>query len=206
MQLRDWKIENLMKIVNCKLKISETRGFTMTELLVVISIIGLMTAISVPNFKEAQKSLALERASHQVAKDLKRAMEFTWRAQPFDNCPLGSSITGYGLYIPVVLGGTPATSYNIYADCTPAGEAPDRVYTLERDGVVEEIQLENNIEIFASFAAPFNVVFEPPIPIICIMSSSCANAGYVDIRVKDNVGMQRRVEVSNKGVINLTKP
>lgn len=201
MQLRDWKIENLMKIANCKLKISGTRGFTMTELLVVISIIGLMTAISVPNFKEAQKSLALERASHQVAKDLKRAMELAWRAQPFDNCPSGSSITGYGFYSSV-----PATSYNIYADCTPAGEVPDRVYTQERDGIVENIQLESNIEIFASFAAPFNVVFEPPIPIICIMSSSCANAGYIDIRVKDNIGMQRRVEISNKGVINLTKP
>lgn len=64
-------------------KKSRSSGFTLVEMLVVVGIVVLLTAITIPSLKTGEKSLALDREAHKVAQDIRRTLEFTLRAREF---------------------------------------------------------------------------------------------------------------------------
>src|SRR3989338_5009837 len=96
------------------------RGFTIPELLISVFIIVLMTAITFPNWRTGETTLALDRAAHKLSQDIRKATELAQRAQ-FSSCATGT-IRGYGMYIST---GTP-TSYTLYVECSvPTNETYD---------------------------------------------------------------------------------
>jgi prepilin-type N-terminal cleavage/methylation domain-containing protein len=168
----------------------ESNGFTFAEVLVVIAVIVLLTAILIPNWRLGEDQLTLQRSVAKVGQDISRAAELTLRVQSH-TCASGS-ISGYGIYFET---STPS-SYVIFADCNASS-----AYEAVSDDVVEQISLENRVEISALSPSPsFSVVFTPPKPAVSIMPGSVLE-GQVTLQIGG--GPTKAVRVNNKGVVDI---
>lgn len=86
------------------------KGFTLVELLVVMGIILLLSAIILPNYLQRERLLALQRSAAKLAQDLRRAQELAMSAKEFHySIPEG----GYGIYFKISEPGY----YILFADC-----------------------------------------------------------------------------------------
>ncbi|MCH7828639.1 prepilin-type N-terminal cleavage/methylation domain-containing protein [Patescibacteria group bacterium] len=167
-------------------------GYTMTELLVVVGIIVLMTSLILPNWRSGDRSLALARTAAKVGQDVRRAQELAMRAQAY-TCATGS-ITGYGIYFNV---NTPE-SYILFAECNDTN-----TYDAGLDGVVETITMESGVQMQSVTPTPaVSIVFIPPTPIVWIKPGDPSQAQIV-LERKDGVAGTRIVTVSSKGIIDV---
>jgi len=129
-----------------------SKGFTLIELIVVISIIVLITALTLPNYRAGDKLLALQRATHKLSQDLRRAQEMAISAKEFEG-----EVSAYGIY----LNEDQPTKYILFADIDG-----DQEYSGLNEQV-EEITLETNIEIrefYPIHQSSLHIVFSPPDP------------------------------------------
>jgi prepilin-type N-terminal cleavage/methylation domain-containing protein len=83
---------------------SETRGFSLVELLFTLLIVGIVLAIALPAFGNFRNSLALKQANAQVLQDVRRARQLaiTRRAAVvvrFGAPPSISNITSYTIHV-----------------------------------------------------------------------------------------------------------
>src|SRR3989338_2511652 len=169
------------------------KGFTIPELLVSVFIITLMTAITVSSWRGGEATLALDRAAHKLAQDMRKAMELAQRAQPFD-CTVGSgSISGYGIYV----SRSDPASYILYVECNG-----NEIYNPGPDAQFHEVFLENKIEISSAAPNSFSVFFAPPVPTITIQQGPL-NQAQVTLSVVGDPSRFKIVTITNKGVIDI---
>lgn len=167
-------------------------GFTIPELLVVVTIIILMTGLTLPNWRSGEKTLTLDRVVHKAGQDVRRVQELALRAQAY-TCDTGS-ISGYGVFFDQ---NTP-TLYILFAECNN-----NNIYNEGIDGKVEEIQLESGIKIQSVFPGPqISIVFVPPIPLVFLKPDDPSST-QVFFQRADGVGAKRILEVTRKGVIDI---
>ena len=166
-------------------------GFTIPELLVSIFIIALMTAIILPNWHAGETTLALDRATHKLSQDIRKATELAQRAQ-FYQCATGS-ISGYGIYIAP---GT-STSYILYVECNDNEE-----YNQGIDAIFQgqAIILENGIEITSTNAT--SVLFVPPVPTITIQPGSLDQA-QITLSAVGDASRSKTITITTKGIIDI---
>ncbi|MFH1292254.1 MAG: prepilin-type N-terminal cleavage/methylation domain-containing protein [bacterium] len=129
----------------------ENKAFTLIELIVVISIVALMTALILPNYRHGDNQLAIERAAHKISQDLRRTQEFAISAKDFN----GTAPKGYGIYFDLNY----PDKYIMFADING-----DKIYSGEPDEKVEEIILEGNIAL--DIVSSMTIFFAPPDPTI----------------------------------------
>ena len=176
-------------------------GFTITELLVVIAVIILMTGLILPNWRSGEQSLALDRVVHKAGQDVRRAQELSLRAQAFDNCPQDTSITGYGIVFDTSWS---STQYRLFANCKSDGSADDYTFG-SNDMVLSEgtITLENGIEIALVSPTPqASIVFIPPTPQVFINGDQGENA-HISFQRTDGEGSPKTLNITRKGVIDV---
>lgn len=170
------------------------RGFTIPELLVSIFIIVLMTAIAVPSWRTGETTLALDRAAHKLAQDLRKATELAQRAQ-FFQCATGS-ISGYGMYF----SSSTSTSYILYAECN--GDL-DYDAGSSGDTIVQTMSLESRIHIESTAPSPFfSVLFVPPVPSVYLKPGDPSQVQIV-LSVMDDPLRFKTITVTPKGVIDI---
>ena len=87
------------------------KGFTIVELLVVLGVVSIISAITFTTLKTGGETLALDRSAHQVAQDMRRTGQMALRGEPF-TCPAGSMV-GYGIYF----NRRNPSCYLIHAEC-----------------------------------------------------------------------------------------
>ncbi len=170
-------------------------GFTIPELLISIFIIVLMTAAILPNWHAGETTLALDRAAHKLAQDIRKATELAQRAQ-FSQCTTGS-IRGYGIYIST---GTP-TSYILYVECSiPINET----YDAGVDAIFQTVTLENKIQITSATPGSFSVLFVPPVPTITIRSGvQNFDSAEIVLSVAGDSSRSKTVTITTKGIIDI---
>lgn len=174
-------------------------GFTIPELLVSIFIIVLMTGISVIGWSSGETALALDRAAHKLAQDVRKATELAQRAQPLVlplECVSPGKIKGYGVH---VSSGVP-TSYIIYAECND-----NSAYNSEADTIVQTVALEGKIRI-ASATTPssFSVLFVPPVPTITIWSGTGnVDQATITLSVAGDTSRSKTIMITTKGIIDI---
>lgn len=163
------------------------RGFTLIELLVSLAIIVLMLAMAVLFYRVGESQLALERASHKLAQDIRRAQELAVSARQLPGKPVPRG--GYGLYFNLA---NPST-YILFAD-----EDENRVYSGSSE-LVEEISLEPGVVINGLLpSSPLHIVFMPPDPVVTIQGDASINSATVEL----NLG-KKKIKINKTGMIEI---
>jgi len=102
-------------------------GFTLIELLVIISVIVTIIAVALPNYPAIKQQLALSRAAHQVAQDIKRAQELSLAAAQLTeaegSCSLALQFASLGNPLPLVPTSSQAKGYGIYINLSEDNKA-----------------------------------------------------------------------------------
>jgi len=185
-------------------------GFTLIELIVVITIIAVLSTIVLITFRTGQEQFTLQRSAHILAQDIRRAQELAMRAEEFHGIiPRG----GFGIYLNLnrVVGTYPhLTSYYIlFADCNENrsydGEATicrsltPGVYFSEQ---IERREIERGVRITEiSTLSPTTIVFIPPDPAIRIRSGG---ADFTNTIITLSIGnLSERVTVNSAGLIEI---
>ena len=171
------------------------QGFTIPELLVVVSIILLMTGLMLPNWRSGERTLALDRVVHKAGQDVRRVQELALRAQAYTclNDP-AERISGYGVFFDQ----NNPISYTLFAECNA-----NNTYNAGIDGIVETIEIESGIEIQSVSPGPqISIVFVPPTPLVFLKPDDPPSA-RVFFQRADGVGIPKTLEVTSKGVIDI---
>lgn len=129
-------------------KEKNSAGFTLTELLVIVAIISLMSTLMVVNYRSGERQFALQGSAHKLAQDLRRTEETAMSMRQF-NCPSGT-LKGYGITFEAG-----AESYSLIVSCGDTPPFP----------VLETISLDKGVKIKAlSPSDPLDIFFYPPDP------------------------------------------
>lgn len=136
-------------------------GFTLIELMVVVSIISLLSVIIFANYRSGERQLALQRSAYQLAQDLRRVQGMAMATREFE----GEVPPRYGIEFT-----KDQDSYILFTDINdngkyePGGGNPDRI--------VETIYLEKGAWV-GELRTPSSkttvwVTFKPPDPLTTI--------------------------------------
>lgn len=151
-----------------------SKAFTLIELLVVTSIIVLITALILPNYRLGDSQLAIQRSAHKISQDLRRAQEFAISVKEFN----GSVPDGYGVYFNL----NQPDRYIMFADLDG-----DKIYSNSNERV-EEIIFEGNVTLDSPSTTVFfvppdpTIYFSPDVPVatinIKVAGASVSAPGY----------------------------
>jgi prepilin-type N-terminal cleavage/methylation domain-containing protein len=168
-------------------------GFTLIELLTVLAIIFILTSISFPFYRTAQKQYILESAAQKLAQDIRRAQEMAISARVCEPC--GNKVPpGYGIYLQ-----QGNTSYFIYADTNPAHG--NEIYD-GGDVKIETISFEGKVFIKNVNPSSLSINFKPPDPKIRIGNSSQSlNETSITISLLNDTSKTKTIRVNKAGLI-----
>lgn len=99
-------------------------GFTIIELLVVITIVTVFIIVVISNFSQIRLQFALSRTAYKFNQDLKKAQNMALSSVPYkDSSGVEQAVDGYGVYIDLDTSGN--KKYVIYADKYPGNQQYD---------------------------------------------------------------------------------
>ena len=183
-------------------------GFSIPELITVIIIISLITALVFANYKKGQKLYALEQATQKVASDIRRAQAKAIAGEEYPVTPPDEHC-GYGI---TQDSSSPGDTYILYAgvksNCSSG--LGTRNYQPGPDGEVEIIELPKS-EIIEFTGVGFNdIFFEPPDPKTYINNQALPPVAETIIKIHiigkgTNCGEEgvRCITVKNTGLIKI---
>jgi prepilin-type N-terminal cleavage/methylation domain-containing protein len=165
---------------------SKQAGFTMTELLVVIFIISLLTISVLISYRGSKREYSLKQATQQLISNLRRVQNMAMSGVDI------SVYNGYGIFAQ-----KNDNYYIIYADAND-----DSTYQ-PTDTTIETIHLPDNVEIndTSPLSNKIDVFFEPPEPTTYINSNSGIGvSGTITLKAKGS-SKTKTVTVTTAGLI-----
>ena len=198
------------------------KGFTILEITVVISIIGLLAAVILFNYQGEGKQFALLRSAHQVAQKLRQAEEMAMSSQ---KTPAGCEKVeegvfpkgGYGIHFAIDSENSENYYIYLFADCDGEGDydnSGNAFYCEQGENgakpyssnslneIIENITLEEGVRIKSlSPVSVLDITFTPPDPEVTIFNSDEPIATIV-LCLKNNENIFRTVKVYKTGLIN----
>jgi prepilin-type N-terminal cleavage/methylation domain-containing protein len=180
------------------------KSFTLVELLIVIGIITILSSISFPFYRNAQKQYILESEAQKLAQEIRKVEEMGMSAKEITNpnnpsekfVPSG----GYGIYFSLV-----PQRIIIFADCDDShtytrapppvcGTSPPRFF--ER---IEDLNLDPRVRLaHLSPSSPLNIVFKPPDPTVFIDGTSSAT---ITISLGSDPSKTKKIIINKAGLI-----
>ncbi len=182
-----------------------TFGFTIVELLIVISIIGIMSTVVFVNYSNFNRTFALERSMNQTAQGIRKVLEKTMSAEIPKDIASGDFKGGYGVFFE-----EGKNSFVIFIDknnnaiYTAADEILE-IINLEPGVKIERVSLEGDINCNNNDNF-YSVVFLSPDPLIFIggrleEKSRCHN---IEIVIKhEQLNEERKITVNRGGLIEM---
>lgn len=174
--------------------ILKNKGFTLVELLVTISIMGILLGILIFNFPKGKQQLALQRSAHKILQDLKAVQESSMSAKA-EECPGEVNARGFGAYFDQ----SSPNSYILFADC-------DNSHTYnygDKNLKSPQVDLEKGIKISSlSPNSPLSVVFSPPSPTTYINGYTIYDA-QLTISLESDVSKTKTIKINKAGLIEI---
>jgi len=162
-----------------------SKGFTLIEMLVVITIIAILTTISIPFYQGSRKKMLLQNITNKLAQDIRKAQEM---AMATKESQCGIPKGGYGVYFV-----ENQKKYILFADCDG---------NEKYDGGIEkfkEINLEKGAQIYQLFpSSPLTITFSPPDPTTFINQTTTFQSAKIFIKIDNKTSS---VEVLSTGLI-----
>lgn len=165
-------------------------GFTLIEMMVVISIIALLSATVIAGYRSNGKQYALAQASQQVVSDLRWAQNMAMSG----NKACSGTCYDYGVHFD-----QGSSSYIIF------GDVQQNSYTFQNDPpdiIIATIKLPPNIKIQS--VAPgsnLDIAFEPPNPKTYINKNS-AGPALIVLQYSSDASLTRTITVTIAGSIS----
>jgi len=180
------------------------KGFTLVELLIVFVVIAILSSILVANFSEIRQQLALKRAAHKLAQDIRWAQEMATSSAEFkesENCdPSFYTAYGYGIYIDFK---DDKKKYILYADINgdenySSADCKIKTISIEEKGIViEKIKnTEPNDKVAINFKPP-----NPNINIKWLLSGQ--NEVEIVLALEQDLSKTKSILVNNAGLIEI---
>lgn len=168
-----------------KLKFKRNSGFTLTEAMVTIGIIAIMSAVYLINYRPTNQKIILDQAAAGIVADLRYAQNMAMNVKKFgDEVPVG----GYGVNIGSPL---PVTSYTIFAD-VDAGY--DKRYSGPSEKFAERM-LAGGISIVSTNSFS-DIDFEPPFPTVWIDGDETASSAVIILRYGAEGGPEKTITLN----------
>jgi len=182
--------------VKKRTKFSLPKGFTLIELLAVTAIITILTAAILVNYRNSEQQFALQRSTHKLAQDIRRAGEMAMSAK---ECCGGIVPQGYGIWLE-----QGSSNYILYADTQPF--SGDEFYTSFSEKI-ETIELEKGVVIQGINTAngKVGINFKPPTPTIKIKYQISNEINEVVITLASS-GNVKTVKINAVGLVEVEYP
>ena len=197
-----------MKKINFKNFLKLSKGLTLTEILVTIAIIIILSGLVIANSGAGKSQLALSRSANKLAQDLRKAQEMAMSAKECpEKCPIGTeNICDCAGVVPDRYGigfNANSNNYFLFADRNNNGN-----YQEVPDVKIETMYVEKGVSITELLTAPppnspnqVYVSFKPPDPLTEIRDPGVPRL-TVEIILK--AGEQiRKVIVNEAGLISV---
>jgi len=155
-----------------KIKINNKKGFTLLELIVSVAIIGIVSSISIANYKSVNIQNRLVTSTHNLVNNLRLSQTYSLGSKEF-----GGNISsgGWGVYFNIAN----PDYYIIFADTNG-----DKDYTSSAEKH-QQVELSKNVsinkisDIFHASLSELAITFVPPDPTIYINSSTINTASII---------------------------
>jgi len=172
----------------------KNKGFTIIELLIVISLVSTMSVLVFYDYGKNTKIFALERSAQKISQDLRITQQKSMAGE-------GSSegLNGYGIIFDVS-----NNNYSIYLN---NNETP---YYDTGDDIIETIEMPSDVKILntkkdGSLLQPISISFFPPDPIVYIYDDYNNAEAIVTLSLVDDETKKRIVKINNSGGVEILK-
>ena len=182
----------------CKAKIVagksfKKKGFTIIEILVVIFITVVLSAIVFANYRSGQQQLVLKRTAYKLAQDIRRAQSMAGLESP--KCDNSDYRYAYGIHLKI---NDPKT-YILFSDCNV-----NQKYNSEGDENLEDIELEKGVKIKSLEGNNIlDIVFVPPDPVVFIRGSVNISSIKITLCLEDDPAEIKEIIVYRSGLIDI---
>ena len=190
----------------------KSRGFTLIEITIVVSIIIILGTIFIANYRGGEKQFALKRSAHKMAQDLRGAQEMAMSARPTTPASFQGAFPkgGYGIYFE-----KGARSYILFADCdgnglySESGSASSCAAAKEEGASfpekLEEFYLEEGIYIKAikdmASVDELSITIFPPDPTVTINANDLAESAEIHLTFDGN--SEKIISINKSGLIEI---
>jgi prepilin-type N-terminal cleavage/methylation domain-containing protein len=164
-------------------------GFTLIEMLVVIFIIAILSALLFANYKTGQKKYTLIQASQQAVSNIRKAQNMAISGTDI----VGTSYYGFGVFF-----NRNDNYYIIYAD-----KNGNSSYQPSDDSMIETINLAGKVIINSTspVASKLDVFFESPNPTTYINGSSADGLTGTVTFTFEGTSLTKTVTITTAGLI-----
>ena len=165
---------------------SKQSGFTITELLVVIFIISLLSTGVLLSYRNSNRNYALDHTARQLVSDLRKVQNMAMSGVNT------SSYDSYGLYIL-----DDASSYIIYIDINGNNRYEPS------DTILETVNLQDTVIVDSTLplSNKLDVFFKSPNPITYINGSNNVGVSGTIILKMDGLSKTKTIIVNTSGLI-----
>ena len=163
-------------------------GFSMIELLVVMFIISLISAITLANYRGGQRKYILTQSVQKLVSDIRKAQNMA-----LGGFEISNNYNGYGVHID-----EDDSYYIIYGDKNNTTYQPS-------DDIIETISLPENIRIqsVSPAAGKMSIFFEPPQPITYLDGNSAAGLSETIVLELENSSLFKTIRITTAGLIQV---